>query len=288
MNSENTDLRALQEIMLNIMQEIDKLCRENNINYWLDSGTLLGAVRHDGFIPWDDDVDLAMMREDYDKFIAIAKEKLPKNLFLQTPDSDKYTQNPWIKVKDRNSILVSNNNEKGHIGVFVDIFPMDFYEHKGRKSIYKRIINNLIVSFWLKKAPFTKPFIKNLGKNLYKLFCKIVFSLLFFINYEWLVQFSGKLQKKSNSKNEAKDYIDFGVEVPFDIKLKEEHVFPLKELEFEEKKFLVPNDYDNYLKKLYGDYMTLPPEDKRVPSHSIEIKTNLTTEEYSELNNLYM
>lgn len=288
METVNKDLKELQSIMLNIMVEIDRICKENNIKYWLDSGTLLGCIRHDGFIPWDDDLDISMLREDYNKFIEIAKRELPEKLFLQTFESDNKTQNPWAKVRDRNSILVSNIYEKGHTGVFIDIFPMDFYEIGGQKKNYKKFINNLLISYWLKTAPFTRPFFKNIGKNMYKLFCKIIFTILFFVKHSTLIKLSSKLEKSINSKSEKKDYIDYGVEVPFNAKLKYENIFPLKEKNFEGVNLLVPNDYDYYLKELYGNYMELPPEDKRTPSHAIVLKTNLTKEEYNKLNENYL
>ncbi|MEG0774554.1 LicD family protein [Clostridium sp.] len=288
MDTANNDLKALQQIMINIMVEIDRICRENNIKYWLDSGTLLGCIRHDGFIPWDDDLDICMPREDYDKFIAIAKSELSKDLFLQSFESDKHSQNTWVKVRDRNSILVSNKYEKGHTGVFIDIFPMDFYEVGGKKERYKKLINNLFVSYWLKKAPFTKPFSKNLAKNMYKLFCKIIFSILFFVDYSTLIKLSSKLEKRINGKEEKKDYMGYGVEVPFYIKHKEDTVFPLQQRKFEGINFYIPKDYHSYLQTLYGSYMELPPEDKRTPSHAIVLKTNLTEQEYKELNENYL
>ena len=84
-NGEGTELRKMQIRILEIMVEIDKLCRKHDIKYWLDGGTLLGAVRHGGFIPWDDDLDICMMQEDYEKFIEIAPKELPEHLLLQLP-----------------------------------------------------------------------------------------------------------------------------------------------------------------------------------------------------------
>ena len=92
--------------MLEILQEIHKICVENNLTYWLEAGTLLGAVRHKGFIPWDDDSDVSMPRADYEKFLKIAQKKLPKDMFLQTQDTDKEYPLPWAKIRKNGTLLV--------------------------------------------------------------------------------------------------------------------------------------------------------------------------------------
>ena len=93
----DTVLRQSQLVMLRILKTVDSICKENNISYWLDSGTLLGAARHGGFIPWDDDIDIMMLREDYELFKEIAKKELPEDMFLQNQDTDIYYDMPWMK-----------------------------------------------------------------------------------------------------------------------------------------------------------------------------------------------
>ena len=124
------NLRACQLKQLGILEEIDRICRKHQIPYWLDGGSLLGAVRHGGFIPWDDDIDLAMRLEDLQRFIRIAPSELRDGLFLQTPETDPSSKEPIIKIRDLNSLyLESGDNMRGDYqkGLFVDIFPFIDY-----------------------------------------------------------------------------------------------------------------------------------------------------------------
>ena len=121
-------LRKAQLIMLDELIEVDRICKKYNISYWLDSGTLLGAVRHKGFIPWDDDIDICMLQEDYEKFFSIAKKELNDKYFLQVKETDEMTTSPYMKVRHRDSILIEENfteKEKFHQGIFLDIFLMN-------------------------------------------------------------------------------------------------------------------------------------------------------------------
>ena len=99
-------LRACQLKQLSILEEIDRICQKHKIDYWLDGGTLLGAVRHGGFIPWDDDIDIAMREEDMLRFIEVAPGELREGLFLQTPQIEPQSKEPIVKVRDLNSFYV--------------------------------------------------------------------------------------------------------------------------------------------------------------------------------------
>ena len=123
-------LKDAQKIMLEILIEVDRICMKNNIEYWLADGTLLGAVRHRGFIPWDDDIDICMLKEEYNKFLEIAPKELKEKFFLQTSKYDKNYNFLYPKIRDRNSIFIEkydSNQEKFHQGLNLDIFVMDRY-----------------------------------------------------------------------------------------------------------------------------------------------------------------
>ena len=120
-------LRELQLVELEILLEVDRVCRENGIEYFLDGGTALGAVRHGGFIPWDDDIDIGMTRENYEKFLEIAPEKLKNDYFLQTRKTDKKAPYMYAKVRKNGTVFMEWNkrNLDMHHGIYIDIFPYD-------------------------------------------------------------------------------------------------------------------------------------------------------------------
>ena len=130
-----TQLRRAQLKQLTILEEIDRICRKHSIRYWLDGGSLLGAVRHGGFIPWDDDIDIAMPLEDMQRFVEIAPKELREGLRLQTPETED-TREPIVKVRDLNSFYVEGNEDFSlnySKGLFVDIFPMIDYPNVSKK-----------------------------------------------------------------------------------------------------------------------------------------------------------
>lgn len=263
-------LREAQMRMLEILMEIDRICKKHNINYWLESGTLLGAARHSGFIPWDDDLDIGMIRADYIKFINIVDKELSKKYICQNPITDEKTESAFLKIRDLNSEIKYENNHGNYSGLFVDIFPYDYINLKN--SITKKTYNTIILIKWFGDLKIKKPYIDNLYKNIIIHICK-VFNMIFkYISYNKLIKIF--YEKGKNSDKKECDYINYGIEVPFNIRIKKEEIFPLKNLEFEGINFPVPNKYKVVLEKLYGDWIELPDVKKRVPSHSNDIYIN--------------
>lgn len=246
-------LRKAQLVMLDELIELDRICKKNNINYWLDSGTLLGAVRHKGFIPWDDDIDVCMLEEDYNMLLKIIEKEINFKYFIQSQKSDKYYFTPWIKIRDRNSIIICKENEKFHQGVSLDIFPMNYYSDINKK-LYK-------ILYKIKNIKYGNLNEKRTIKNYLK-----VILIIFKIN-----KLCEKIFKYfiKNTKNKNIGYMYEFIQL-----YKYKDIFPLSEIEFEGYKFPCPNNADAYLKELYGDtYMELPPEKDRV-WHAKEIKLN--------------
>ena len=135
-------LRRCQLKQLTILEEIDRICRKHHIDYWLDGGTLLGAVRHGGFIPWDDDIDIAMRKEDMERFINIAPSELSKNLTLQYSQNEAQTKEPITKVRDLNSFYVEKSDNfaaDGWAYFKVDVVHIELYTDEKNPEIESRI-----------------------------------------------------------------------------------------------------------------------------------------------------
>lgn len=127
-NPEGSLLRRQQMRMLELLMEIDRICKKHGIRYWLSSGTLIGAARHGGFIPWDDDLDIEMMRDDYNRLMEVLPEELPATMALQTHQTDPTYFFYYAKVRDRRSILAEGNNYDRmwkEQGIYIDIFPLE-------------------------------------------------------------------------------------------------------------------------------------------------------------------
>ena len=219
-----------------------KICEENNLEYILDFGTLLGAARHKGFIPWDDDVDLGMPREDYKKFLKIYdKYKNNGRFSLET-----YKRGAFYKLKDNDYYILNEDRSKSEIDI--DIFPLDYYDD-------------------VEKVNFLNGYLE-LSKDRSSAWRKWKTHLKREIHLKILS--NGFFKKRFISKTKG-PYIGRGVETGFKIKLNPvEKFFPLTEIEFEDRKYKAPKDYDNFLTLLYGDYMT-PPENPK-PLHHKHIK----------------
>ena len=236
-NPEGSMLRKLQMRELEILLHIDKICKENNIPYWLCSGTLLGAVRHGGFIPWDDDVDIEMLREDYIRFEKIFKES--DNYVLQTYKNDSYYMMPYAKVRDKHSILTEGffGEEYKYRGVFVDIFPME--------PVHKpmNVVSYVPIWFMIRRA------VRYRGNKLGRLFIKVAKGLSFgFINM------LRALMKLVPGKKLGHTYGAWY----YKVKRSEQDLFPLTTIKFEGYEFPAPYNADAYLRRQYGDYMKLP------------------------------
>lgn len=255
------NLRVCQLKQLDILEEIDRLCRRHSISYWLDGGTLLGAVRHGGFIPWDDDIDIAMRREDMERFAAEAAGELPPDLFLQTRATDPEVELPIVKVRDMNSFYVEagDNFAAGYQkGLYVDVFPFEDYPTVSR-SFVKRITKGISKS-------------NSILHKAHHYSVRAAAELFWFggkfAAYSALWAAACALKPKGTYIGNIPTNNGYG------IMHRKDSVFPLTEVEFEGKRFLGPANPDAYLRDLYGDYMQVPPEEKRV-FHSVFIMPEL-------------
>ena len=256
------DVKEIQKIGLNILKYVDKICKANNIPYSLCAGTALGAVRHGGFIPWDDDIDIMMTRENYNKFLEIM-DKTSSNQFKCIHHPDYY--NFFAKVVDTSTKL-EENNTKNHpdMGVFVDVFPLDKMKDSMKGKDIKKVYNYQILSSLASSKKFIKSnhgFLRTCLK-----FCVYLYAKLFGSKH-WINKFNKKATKLQNQNTNLIGMYDDYLERTIFNKSMFENFTTIK---FEDSEFPIVADYDTYLSQMYGDYMTPPPVEKRVTVHSFK------------------
>lgn len=251
-------LRELQLAEKEILQFIINVCRELDISFFLTHGSLLGAVRHNGFIPWDDDIDIIMPRPDYDFFVKNAQEKLPSHLFIQTHETDPEFLCSFAKVRNSKTTFVEKSmmfHDINH-GVFVDVFPLDgFPENKIEQYIFR--VKNLVYSLRLGREFYVKQ--RSLKWKIASGVARI------------LCPSAEKTLKKQDELFRVVDYSSahwvsncLDSNVVLDKTVYETDVL----WNFEGIEVKIPIGYDEYLTKMYGEYMTLPKEADRIPHHN--------------------
>lgn len=254
-------LDKLHKTELEILDVIIKICKDNDLTYYLAGGSVLGAIRHKGIIPWDDDIDIMMYREDLLKFEQICKEQLPKGYFYQSSNTDPHYHHIFSKIRKNGTIFIEKGNEESqqHNGVFVDIFPLDCAKKERGIQRYQAIVSNKIEKILKVQDGLLNGNIKD----------KI---LLHILNRDTLKRIRQKVLSFYNT-DKNKYYVNFGSQYGV-IKqtMPKSLYYPPVEALFEGRMCNIPNDYDAFLKRLYGEsYMELPPLEKRVTHNPIKI-----------------
>ena len=263
----------LKKIQLEMLKIFIEICEKHSLSYFAVGGTLLGAVRHKGFIPWDDDIDVAMPRKDYEAFLSLAQKHLPEHLFLQTHKTDAAYPCNFAKIRNSNTAFVEAALSEFRInhGVYIDIFPLDYYPEKNRLIFeIKKQLLNLRVSADLK--------VKNR-----KLKTKLASAFLSFLmpDSKKAVRMKEKLFKANpKGKQLVNNSGAWG----------KKEIFPAVwccdsvMLDFENIKIKAPKEFHKFLSYVYGDYMTFPPKTKRKGHHNCTvIDTDKSYLEYSKL-----
>lgn len=251
----------LKKIQIEILDYVANFCEKNNINYWLDCGTLIGAIRHKGYIPWDDDIDIGMLREDYNKFMEKFNQESNDYKFYTIENNKKFYY-PIGKVLKMNTILYEPNEEYGlKLNINIDVFVYDNAPDSDKK-VNRMMKTRNFYSKMKNVQLFKKSFFEsNKLKESIRRILNIVFKIL---PKDYFLKKMIKNSKKY-SKIETKRVGNF---VGIDNFICDKDVFnSFIYVEFENKKYKAPIGYDKWLRSNYGDYMKLPPKDKRVPHH---------------------
>ncbi len=248
-------LRELQLTMYDIFKEVVKVCEKHGFSYYLFQGTLLGAVRHGGFIPWDDDFDIAMPWKDFRKFIRYAEKELPDDLSVQTFSNQPGYPNCFIMVrKNGTSAMPSNAAELDiHWGIEIDIFPLiGVYKNKRLRDFQVRKMRHLSKILLIEYKKLAEPE-SLLTDPVYRKYSEHTLKQRIRYCRFWMF-----LMTRSANPSEIAS-LDYGLKNP----MKKECYANCVKLKFEDGEYYAPCGYDDILRAYYGEYMTPPPEQER-------------------------
>ncbi|MBP3391825.1 MAG: LicD family protein [Clostridia bacterium] len=252
----------LKQAELDILKHFIEACNQMNLRYYVIAGTLIGAVRHKGSIPWDDDIDVAMPRTDYETFIAKGKSLLPDNLFIQTRHTDPGFLLNMAKVRNSNTAFLEKTNRNLTInqGIYIDVFPLD--------NFINRPLSKLITKTKLKvlKTAIGREFFRD-RRSLKLRINQGISKILYPSSADAMNAFDHLIQSVRQSEychnychnygfKEACPWSWFGSGV---------------DMEFEGITVRAPKEFDRYLRGIYGDYMELPAVSERIPHHNAEV-----------------
>lgn len=261
MNDLEANLRELQLTQLEILKVIDKFCKINNIKYSLYAGSLLGAVRHKGFIPWDDDLDICMERSEYDRFIRKWKETCFDEYILQNKETEPRFTQSFTKIRKDHTTFLQKGERTGeyHTGIFVDIFPIDRMPDDG---FAKKLFDFRCMLYQL----YTREFVPPKANRFVKIGTSI---LLMCTPLKIRKKIRIRLLKQITKNNSNRDLNTSSISTKESIKIRfpkdmfDSYTF----LEFEGEKFMCFTDWDEHLKCAFGDYMKLPPKEEQKWKH---------------------
>lgn len=259
---EELTLKKLREIQLSILKEVAAFCDNHGINYFLCGGTLLGAIRHKGYIPWDDDIDIMLPRPDYEKLLIHFKSE---DLVLHSSKRDDNFINPFVKISDKRTILIENISNGNNIGVNIDVFPIDgFPEGQDEMKNHIRKIGRLRKILSLQSLKYRSE--RSFFKNITVIFTKPFVLLLSPKKISERIEQEAIKYSFDHSKKAGIAVWGYG----------DKEVCPKKAfvdnivVSFEGINFKAPLNYDLYLSTVYGNYMELPPENKRISHHDFK------------------
>lgn len=267
---DNETLKRLQGVEFEILKRVDDFCEKQGVSYSLFAGTALGAVRHKGFIPWDDDVDLAMTRTEFDRFCTLWSENPPDGYYLESILTDERCGTCHAKVRKEGTVFLSDGEieSEGHHGIWVDIFPLDKVSANKKKRAEKLRRGRELV--FLTRANVNSArdnFQKRLVRSVFKLIPRALRRKRILRIHRWLAE------HMEDGAEEGYVWVDMSTLKTiathrFSLNLENGYVLA----EFGGAQFPLFSEYDSMLTRLYGDYMQLPPESERSNHHPVKIK----------------
>ena len=260
------DIYELREIQMDILSYIDQVCRDYKIKYSISYGTLLGAIRHKGYIPWDDDIDIMLTRDEYDRLIQVMTDLYNNGntrYRLLTNNIDREFCYPFAKVVDEDTLMIEDAKGKKDFGVYVDVFPIDSIPDANTDKMIRkiRLLYNILV---MKSLMINKQ--RSLIKNIIIIFSQI---LLLPISNNFIINKIDVIARQSNRCKESKMAClvwGYGKKEIVPSFIHEQYI----DIQFEDRVYMSIKDYHIYLTNLYGDYMKLPPIEKRVSTHTFQ------------------
>lgn len=254
-----TDLQHLQKVILGIIKDIDLLCQENGIEYYLEGGSCIGAIRHKGFIPWDDDLDIIMDSDNYDKFIKVCRNQLDKSkYYLQEGYVD--WPMPFSKIKLLGTVFEEPSmyyDSLEHRGIFIDIFKLENVSNSKIGRCWQYFCGEVLLCYCLSQRGFDNPSLKK----------RILMFASFPLKNKFIREFFKKQVERFNKKRT--DYVGmFGgrYRLKNSIYKRSEYCNPIR-VPFEDIMLPVPSGYDAILTQIFGDYMTPPPIKEQIGLH---------------------
>ena len=269
---QKNNMERLHETLIEILDYVVSVCEENGLRYFLIYGSALGAYRHQGFIPWDDDLDIGLPREDYEKFLKIM-EKQPSKLYCLQNDSteDKYYLT-FSKVRKQGTLFMESIAEGMYRdnGIFVDIFPLDYVTDKTSLGHKMKEYMIAYLNHTLRYAGYRNAYSKSspIKHAIEHVICLPAFVL----PKKWIVNIIKRLNKGRCQEADAKYLVEY-CDLRYRWAQPVEYYFPPKKMSFAGKEYNVPGQIESYLSATYGDdYMQLPPEEDRVTHLPLELK----------------
>ena len=246
----------IKQVELQILNYVSSVCDKLGLRYYLAYGTLIGAIRHKGFIPWDDDIDIVMPRDDYNKLLSYLKnEDVSSSYKCLIPQKDGYFYE-FAKIIDQSTLYSDSRTYAKPSGLWIDIFPLDGLDKKDKLSHYILLFLNRC------RVASVNRYLPNKTRGLMIPFVYIFWKICRLTGYGFFLKKSIKISQKY--KYDECDYVGYASSYPAHNKyLKKEWFRDFVYVDFENYKFKAPVGYNEYLTSQYGDYMKMPPEDRR-------------------------